>query len=81
MAKPTYAEVERLFSDLVLPFYYLERDMALPGKVHRNETDAEHSWSLAFIGCSLAAKVDPSLDLGLIAQLAIVHDVLEVFLW
>ncbi len=77
--KPTYSEIEDLVKELIIPFYHIERDMIVPGKFRRNETDAEHSWSLAFLACSLAPRLDPELDLGVIAQLAIVHDVLEVY--
>lgn len=65
-----------------MPFYMIERDLPLPnmpkGK-SRNENDAEHSWSLALVACTLAPRIDPSLDIGLVAQFAIVHDLVEVY--
>ncbi|HUD06297.1 MAG TPA: HD domain-containing protein [Candidatus Saccharimonadales bacterium] len=77
--KPTYDDIEEVVSELVIPFYHIERDMVIPGTIRRDETDAEHSWSLAFLACSIASQIDPELDLGLIAQLAIVHDIPEVY--
>jgi 5'-deoxynucleotidase YfbR-like HD superfamily hydrolase len=77
--KPTYDDIEKVVSELVIPFYRIERDMIIPGSVRRNETDAEHSWSLAFLACSIAPQIDSKLDLGEIAQFAIVHDIAEVY--
>lgn len=44
----------------------------------RFENDAEHSWSLALVACTLAPHIDPKLDVGKIAQFAIVHDLVEI---
>lgn len=64
---------------LAFPFYLVKRDVVPPIEPRRPETDVEHSWSLAFLACSLAPEVDRSLDVGKIAQFAIVHDLVEVF--
>ena len=42
------------------------------------ESDTDHTVMLGLIGCSLAPLVCADLDLGLIAQYALVHDVVEV---
>src|SRR5262245_60113888 len=80
--KPTLDELERVVRELVIPFYRVDRDMYIPkdGRGTRKlENDAEHCWSLAFLACAIAPQVDASLDVGKIAQLAIVHDVPEIF--
>ncbi len=79
MQKPSLDQIEELFTELVLPFYQLERDMGLPIEKRRNETDTEHSWSLAFLACALAPHVDKTLNIGLVCQLALVHDLLEIY--
>lgn len=77
--KPELGEIRELVEELVIPFDFIERDLVLPGETRRTETDAEHSWSLALIACSLAPLIDESLDVGKIAQYATVHDLPEVF--
>lgn len=79
MNSPSHDEIEQLIRQIVVPFYKLERRTPVPGTVDRYENDAEHSWSVALLACALAPQVDASLDVGLIAQFAIVHDVVEVF--
>ncbi len=78
MPKITLEDISLLFNKVVLPFYQLERDMPLPVKNHRNENDAEHSWSLTLLACALAPEIDPALDVGKIAIFATVHDVVEI---
>ncbi len=72
--------VEDLIRGLVLPMYSLERVMPILFRADwRMENDAEHSWSVAMLSCALAPEIDHSLDVGLIAQYATVHDLVEVF--
>lgn len=78
MKKPSVDEMKKIFTGLVLPFYDLKRDMQAPLADRRAENDAEHSWSLGLIACALAARLDPELDVGKIAQLCLVHDLVEV---
>ena len=78
MQEDNYNSAKRLFNDLILPFYSVERDMPMPVKDRRNENDAEHSWSLALMACALAPMIEPRLDVGKICQLAIVHDLVEL---
>ena len=80
MKKPTNDEVKKLVEEVVLPFYRIERDMtfAVDGG-YRNENDAEHSWSLALVACALAPHIDPTLNVGLVGQFAVVHDLVEVY--
>lgn len=79
MQNPSHHDIEDLLRRVVLPFYHIKREMPLPVGERRWENDAEHSWSLAFLACALAPLIDASLDVGKVAQLAIVHDIVEVF--
>jgi len=79
MAKPSFEDVESLIKELVLPFYALERDLSLPIQNHRNETDAEHSWSLALLTLALGPQIDPKLDVNKACVFAVVHDLVEVY--
>jgi len=79
MTKPTHADIEKLIRKIILPFYHVKRDMPLPIGERRWENDAEHSWSVAFLACSLAPQIDPKLDVGKIAQYATAHDLVEVY--
>jgi HD superfamily phosphodiesterase len=54
MGKPSLGEIERLVSQLMLPFHAVERNAVLPLKKRRFENDVEHSWSVAFLACNLA---------------------------
>jgi 5'-deoxynucleotidase YfbR-like HD superfamily hydrolase len=72
-------DIEHIVRDIVIPFYGIERDMVIPDKSRRNESDAKHSWSLAFVACSLAPQIDPELNVGLVAQFALVHDLPELY--
>lgn len=44
----------------------------------RKENDAEHSYHLALTSVELAAEFYPTLDIGLVSQYSIVHDLVEV---
>lgn len=63
----------------MLPFYEIERDLAVPIYKRRRENDAEHSWSLAMLACSLAPELDSTLDVGNVCMFATVHDVVEIY--
>lgn len=78
MHSPIHAKTEQLINGIIYPFYKIERDMELPIR-EAPENDAEHSWSLAVAACALAPQIDPSLDVGKIAQYATVHDLVEVY--
>lgn len=43
------------------------------------ESDTDHTVMLSICACSLAEKLYPYLDLGKVAQFAIVHDLVEVY--
>jgi 5'-deoxynucleotidase YfbR-like HD superfamily hydrolase len=79
MTRPTFSDIQKLFRELVIPFYEIERDLPLPIQDHRNENDAEHSWTLALGVCALAPRVDPDIDVGRACMLAVVHDMVEIY--
>ncbi len=43
------------------------------------ESDTDHTVMLALIACAFAAREAPELDLGKVAQFALVHDLVEVY--
>lgn len=45
----------------------------------RPESDTDHTVMLSVCACALASKLYPDLDLGKIAQYAIVHDLVEAY--
>ena len=79
MDTPHHDDAQTLLDELILPFYSVNRDMLVPTKNFTEENDAEHSWSLAILACALAEHIDENLDIGLIGQFSIVHDLVEVF--
>ena len=79
MKASLHAAAVKLVEQLIVPFYHIERDMPIPIGKRRNENDAEHSWSLALFACALAGSIDPHLDVGKVCQLAVVHDLVELF--
>jgi 5'-deoxynucleotidase YfbR-like HD superfamily hydrolase len=75
---PSTDEVLNIISGVVLPLASLERTMVMPFVKARHENVAEHSYMLGIVACALAERLDNSLDLGLIAQFALAHDIVEV---
>lgn len=77
-----HKEVKKLISNLLLPFYFIKRDMEIKvsdtSEPHL-ENDAEHSWSLATLCCAMVEHIDSKLDIGLVAQIALVHDLVEIY--
>lgn len=43
------------------------------------ESDTDHTVMLGWVACSLADRYFPELDVGLVAQLALVHDAPEIY--
>jgi putative hydrolase of HD superfamily len=78
MVKPTVSDLRFLATDVVFPFYRIDRITPLRFEKSRHENDAEHSWSLALFACALAPRIDKQLNVGLVAQYAIVHDLVEI---
>lgn len=63
---------------LIRDFAQVERTIYLdPNKTIESDTD--HTVALSIFACTLAQKYEPSLDIGLVAQYALVHDLVEVY--
>jgi len=45
----------------------------------RIESDTDHTVMLSLVACGLAQKYYPKLDIGLVAQFAMVHDLVEAY--
>jgi putative hydrolase of HD superfamily len=75
----SHADTDRLLREIVLPFHEIKRTHRLPVGRRRWENDAEHSWSVAFLACAVANKIDKTLDVGKVSQLAIAHDIVELY--
>lgn len=70
------AKVVRL-GQLAMQFAQTKRVTQLPsGDL---ESDTDHTFMLSLIACALAASYDKKLDVGKIAQYALVHDLVEAY--
>jgi 5'-deoxynucleotidase YfbR-like HD superfamily hydrolase len=78
MPKPSFADIQRIYEELVIPFYKIKRDMYIPAEDGRQENDAEHSWSLALMVFMLAPRIDPAVDMPKAVLYAITHDLIEI---
>jgi putative hydrolase of HD superfamily len=45
----------------------------------RHESDTDHTVMVLLLACALAAKLAPHLDVGRVAQFALVHDLVEAY--
>jgi len=66
-----------LIGDIVTKFARVTRAPRLPDGAR--ESDVEHSFHLALSATELAATYFPHLDVGLVAQFSLVHDLPEVY--
>lgn len=71
--------LQKLLENFVFPFYSIERDMHLGFREKMDETDAEHSWALAFIVMAVTPQIDKTLDVNLAVKYALVHDLVEIY--
>ncbi|MEW9529726.1 HD family hydrolase [Microbispora sp. NPDC049125] len=67
-----------VMGELAVPPCGIERTSVVPLGAGRRENDAEHSFALGLVALCLAPLVDGTLDLGLIAKYALVHDLPEI---
>lgn len=72
-------EMLEVYTELLIPFMKVRRDMPFPTEPERQETDGEHTLTLAILAVTLAQKVKPELDMGLVAHYALVHDLVEAY--
>jgi 5'-deoxynucleotidase YfbR-like HD superfamily hydrolase len=63
--------------ELTVKFADVHRIILYPDGHYEN--DAEHSFHLAISATEIAASYHPELDLGLVSQLSIVHDLPEIY--
>ncbi len=80
MTVDTLRDVDSIIDlvDLSLDFAKVNRaTMHQDGK--RPESDSDHTFSLSLIACNLADKYYKDLDLGLVSQFALIHDLVEVY--
>lgn len=75
---PSTEDVLGVISGVIVPLAQIERTMVMPPDYERHENVLEHSYMLGMVACALASRLDSELDLGLVAQYALVHDVVEV---
>lgn len=64
---------------MIVPMFAIERTMVMPFDKQRHENVGEHSFSLAMLAAALADHVDTDLDIGKVAQYALVHDIAEIY--
>ncbi|WP_320775766.1 HD domain-containing protein [Streptomyces sp. CRN 30] len=74
----TAADLLELTEEIVIPMCSIQRTITLPTTPARRENDAEHSFGLAVLACSLASRSSSDLDTGRIAEYALVHDLIEI---
>jgi putative hydrolase of HD superfamily len=76
---PKTKDILTLLNNLVIPMAKIKRASLLPFDLSRNENSAEHSFILSVTACALAERTDPTLNLGKVAQLALLHDLIETY--
>ncbi len=65
-------------ASLILDFGRVDRQTFHQDGLHP-ESDTDHTVMLGIVGSTLASKLYPDIDLGLVAQFAFVHDLVEVY--
>ena len=63
---------------LVLEFSRIDRATAMEDGV-TPESDTDHTVMLGILACAFAEAHEPGMDLGKVAQFALVHDLVEVY--
>lgn len=76
--KQLHHDILFLFTDLLVPFMQIERDIPFAGS-NKKESDAEHVFSLSMIVLSIEERLGLGLDRGLLAQYALIHDLVEAY--
>ena len=75
-AQDTHDQLLKL-GELTVRFADVHRIILYPDGHYEN--DAEHSFHLAISATEIAANFHPELDLGLVSQFSIVHDLPEIY--
>lgn len=78
-------EIEKLadalvdLADAALAFGEIDRTAVYHPDGAMKESDTDHTVMLGWCACAIAAKCFPWLDIGLVAQFALVHDATEIY--
>lgn len=64
---------------LALAFGRIDRTAVYHPNSAMPESDTDHTVMLGWVACALAARYFPGLDVGLVAQFALIHDAPEVY--
>lgn len=75
----TINEMLRLYIELLIPFMNIRRDMPFPGDPARQETDAEHIFTLSFMALFLCESLKLELDTAKVLKYALTHDLVEAY--
>lgn len=78
MNAETTADAVVAAGKLALAFGRVDRMTYHPDGV-TPESDTDHTVMLGLIACAVAAELYPDMDFGLVAQYALVHDLVEVY--
>lgn len=65
--------------ELAMAFGRIDRTACYHPDQKTKESDTDHTVMLGWLACALAARFWPWLDVGLVAQFALVHDAVEVY--
>lgn len=73
-------DITRLFElqNFLHKFHFIERVVYIPEMLDRNETDTEHSFTLAMTSWYLA-QFFPELDINKCIRYSLVHDLVEIY--
>lgn len=74
----TFTEDLAKLSELLMQFATINRATYLDTN-GTPESDTDHTVMLSVIACAVAASYEPHLDLGKVAQFALVHDLVEAY--
>lgn len=64
---------------LALAFGRIDRTAVYHPDQMTPESDSDHTVMLGWLACAVAARCFPGLDIGLVAQFALIHDAPEVY--
>ena len=65
--------------ELAMAFGKIDRTACYHPDRRTKESDTDHTVMLGWLACAIAARWFPELNVGLIAQFALVHDAVEVY--
>jgi putative hydrolase of HD superfamily len=77
-ATPRIADAVMLMAGAAMDFGMIDRTACYHPDGGPAESDTDHTVMLGWIACGLARRLAPDLDIGLVAQLALAHDAVEV---